>query len=123
MQPIPIAKQPLAAVPTLDDLASDHALATGLSPSACALLLGRVHSAAAALEAQLLAAAQSQAPARELIPADRPLDADQIAAALGTDRRWVFRNCKKLPFVRRTSRKALVASEAALRRWRESQKA
>lgn len=45
------------------------------------------------------------------------LDADAIAAAMGVDRRWVFRHAKDLPFVVRTGRKSLVGSRAGLIRW------
>jgi hypothetical protein len=56
------------------------------------------------------------------VPADRTLDANAIAAALGVKRRWVFDHIDDLPFVRRVSRKCLAASERDVRRWRESQK-
>jgi predicted DNA-binding transcriptional regulator AlpA len=52
----------------------------------------------------------------------RTLDADEIASALGQSRRWVFKNAQKIPPVKRISRKALAADEAALLRWRDTQK-
>jgi hypothetical protein len=36
---------------------------------------------------------------------------------LDKSRRWVFRQASRLPFVRRISRKTLLASESGLNRW------
>jgi hypothetical protein len=87
----------------------------------------------AALQSQCVAAlsalAVAQLGAAQGVPGpvphstDRTLDADEIARALGVNRRWVFRNAAKLPFVRRISRKALTGSEIGLRRWRETKRA
>jgi predicted DNA-binding transcriptional regulator AlpA len=53
---------------------------------------------------------------------NRTLNTDEIAAALGISRRQLFRNLKKLRFVKRVSRKALAADEAEVLRWRALQK-
>jgi predicted DNA-binding transcriptional regulator AlpA len=45
------------------------------------------------------------------------LNADQAAALIGVDRRWLYRHAAKLPFAHRISRKNLRFSEAGLRRW------
>lgn len=118
------------AVPALDQLIADPSQASRLSLS----VLSALQAQCAAVQAQW-AATQSVIAAAILDKAhhasedrpqqtalDRTLGADQIAAALSVSRRWVFRNSKALPFVRRISRKALVCSEAALRRWKEAQK-
>jgi hypothetical protein len=112
----------IAAIPSLDELVRDPSRATGLSIPTLAALQAQCAAAQGAI-----AAAMSSAPhptrLRAVEAEDRTLDADQIAAELGQSRRWVFRNARKLPFVRRISRKSLVGSEAGLRRWREVQKA
>ncbi len=117
--------QRLASVPTLDDIARDPGCAGGLSARTLAALQGRTAAVLTALAAAALAATETAQEARASRPAagDRTLNADEIAAELGQTRRWVFRNARKLPFVRRISRKALAGSEAGLRRWRDSQKA
>ena len=125
----PATEQRLAAVPTLDDIARDPGCAGGLPARTLAALQSRAAVVLAALAAEALAAAtEPGAQVRPNKPAsagdhDRTLNADEIAAELGQTRRWVFRNARKLPFVRRISRKALAGSEAGLRRWRDSQKA
>ncbi len=69
-----------------------------------------------------LAAGSSAPGTAEAKSKSRTLNADEIAAALGQSRRWVFRNAKHLSPVRRISRKALAADEAELLRWRAMQK-
>jgi predicted DNA-binding transcriptional regulator AlpA len=48
---------------------------------------------------------------------DRLLTADEAAAILGVNVRWLYRHAAKLPFTRRISRKNRRFSEAGLRRW------
>ena len=121
----------IAAVPTLEEIENDPAVTAGLSAEVLGVLLARCAaelSRYAAIQGALTAALtisqstpdrkSSHAPA-----ADRTLNADEIARELGQTRRWVFRNAKALPFVRRISRKALAGSEAGLRRWRDARRA
>lgn len=123
----PATEQRLASVPSLDEIARDPGCAGGLPVRTLAALQGRAAAVLTALAAAALAATETAQEARASKPTpaagDRTLNADQIAAKLGQTRRWVFRNARKLPFVRRISRKALAGSEAGLRRWRDSQKA
>ncbi len=116
-------RAPLAAIPTLDDLARDPSLADTLPAAAVAALLGRAQITTAALHARLLSIASESHGPSPRTPADRTIGADEIAAILGVNRRFVFRHAKELPFIRRVSRKALAASETAVRRWRETQRA
>lgn len=125
----PATEQRLASVPSLDDIARDPGCAGGLPARTLAALQSRAAVVLAALAAEALAAAtETGVQVRASKPAsagdrDRTLNADEIATELGQTRRWVFRNARKLPFVRRISRKALAGSEVGLRRWRDSQKA
>jgi len=113
----------LPVVPSLEEVAADPSSAAGLSLETFAALAVRCAIVQTALAEALFAAAKSQPVRRsDQSATDRTLDADEIARQLGQNRRWVFRNSKKLPFVRRTSRKSIVCSEAALRRWRETQR-
>lgn len=50
---------------------------------------------------------------------DRLLMVDEVAAALGVSKRWVYDHASRLPFTRRLSRRAVRFSEAGLRRWVE----
>jgi hypothetical protein len=113
-------KYPTATViPELDSIAVDPRCVVGLSRSAIAQLLLRASVVQGALAAAL---AEELSRSSEAATADRMLDPDQIAAALGQTRRWVFRHAGQLPFIRRISRKALVGSESGLRRWREAKR-
>jgi hypothetical protein len=122
-QPAPI----LSALPTLAELCEQPSLAAQLSPDAAAHLLSQASAnlvtMAIARDALLLRVtmAAEAAPVTNA-PKDRTLDADEIAAALGQTRRWVFRNWRNLPFVRRVSRKSLAAAERDVLRWRASQR-
>jgi hypothetical protein len=117
-------------VPTFDQLAADPTQASRLSLSVlsalqaqCAAAQARYAATQSAIAAAIFDRAyQATAERSQQGTSDRTLDADQIAEALGRNRRWVFRNAKRLPFVRRITRKALSCSEAALLRWREAQR-
>ncbi|HSY79339.1 MAG TPA: hypothetical protein VK884_07010 [Verrucomicrobiae bacterium] len=80
-----------------------------------------------------LAAAQSTLTARLLIEAAQAaarqdeetnwLSVEQAAAKVGRSPRWFYRNAKRLPFIKRLSRKVLLVSESGMMRWVASQKA
>jgi hypothetical protein len=118
------------AVLALDQLIADPSQASRLSLGVLSTLQAQCAAAQAqwAATQSVIAAAildkarQASEDRPQQTALDRTLDADEIAAALGVSRRWVFRNSKNLPFVRRISLKALVCSEGALRRRKEAQK-
>ncbi len=117
------------AVPTFDQLTADPSQASRLSLSVlsalqaqCAAAQARWAATQGVIASAIFDKARMAAERPQQTASDRPLDANQIAAALGRNRRWVFRHAKRLPFVRRISRKGLACSEAALLRWREAQK-
>jgi hypothetical protein len=109
-------------IPSLDEIAADPSRALGLSREVIAALLNRCSGAQMALAVALASPAVVYSTPVET-SASQTLDADSIARELGVKRRWVFRNAKKLPFVRRISRKSLVCEERDLKRWRAAQKA
>ncbi len=74
----------------------------------------------------LLAAAQSTLASRLVSVSLRPthreeettwLSVEQAAAKLGRSPRWLYRNAKRLPFLKRLSRKVLLVSEQGMMRW------
>jgi hypothetical protein len=109
-------------VPAFDQLIADPSQVSRLSLGVLIALQTRCAAALTVIATAISDKVLQDAGRSQQAGSDRPLDADQIAVELGQSRRWVFRNSKKLPFVRRISRKALVCSEAALRRWKEAQK-
>lgn len=108
---------PVQVVPTsLDEISL-------LPDEALAALQGTYAAALTKIAAEQFRRARlPKAPRAEVPARDRTLDADEIAKELGVDRRWVFRNAKRLPFVQRPSRKSVVCYESDLRRWRAAQR-
>jgi hypothetical protein len=88
----------------------------GLSRADLAALLAKVKALEGALLAKLLTG--DTAPS-----GSDSLDADELAAALGQSRRWVFRHAKELPFIIRTGAKSVVGSRAGLNRWLKARRA
>ena len=104
----------------LDDIARDPTRAQNLSRSALTALLLRATVAQSAIATAMInadAAADGDAAAR-----DRTLSTDEIAAALGVSRRWLFAAARagRLPFVKRVSKKSLLAARADVDRWLKS---
>lgn len=110
----------IRAVPSLDQIASDAACLEGLPTHTLHALALKAASVQSAIAAAALVAGEPRVAGAHT---ERQLNADEIATALGVNRRWVFRHLGQLPFIRRVSPKSLVASESALHRWRETQKA
>jgi predicted DNA-binding transcriptional regulator AlpA len=115
----------LVVVATLDSLSDRPALAATLPLDVAQHLLAQANARLAATQSardalMIRLATGTQVPVAK--NQSRTLDADEIASALGQSRRWVFKNAQKIPPVRRISRKALAADEAALLRWRDTQK-
>jgi hypothetical protein len=96
----------------LETLATNPERVGELSRPELGALIARVKS----LEGAALAALLSDA------VTDRALNADEIAARLGVQRRQLFRLVKagRLSFVRRVSKNALCASERDVTRWLRS---
>jgi len=74
-------------------------------------------------DAQLAAVASNRGSGESAPAQDRTLTVDEAAAMIGVGRRFVYRNAKRLPFVKRLSAKKLICSEAGLTRWLASRKA
>lgn len=116
----------LDASPSLDSL--DAVALSALTPAQLAALAHRLAAAQCAVAAALQSAALTSAGAKgtpdssSSADADRILDADAIARELGQSRRWVFRNARKIPCIRRISRKSLAAPAAQVRRRRDLQR-
>ena len=89
------------AVPTLDDLAREPAIARGLPRAALAALLAKTAAVQSALAAELAADAGDTSAVTNFSDngnADRLLDAKRAAQLLGVSPSYLYRR-KKLPFV------------------------
>jgi hypothetical protein len=105
-------------VPSLDALVRDPGQAAGLPPEIrrvvmlqCVALIG----ACAVAESPVTLPASPTEP-------DQYVSATEAARLLGVTSRWLYRNKRRLPFVRPLSRKVLQVSLPALRRWQLAQK-
>lgn len=105
----------------LDVTALDSVMLASLSPLQLAALSQHLAALLASISiAQFQhASAQADANAKDTAPS-RMIDADEAAAILHRPRRWLFDHAKRLPFVRRISRKTLLCDEAGLHRWLQS---
>jgi len=92
-----------AAMPTLDELASDPTRATTLPASALQGLLCRCLTVQAALFGALVATA-AQASTGPTTEPDRLLDVAAAAERLGVSRDWLYHHARQLPFTVRQGR-------------------
>ena len=105
----------------LEQIVTEPERAAHVSLERIPALLAQLASVQVILLSRLAVAPNgSKAPAPP--PDDRYLTADEAAAILRRSPRWLYRQ-KKLPFVRRISRKVILFSESGLRRYMASRKA
>jgi hypothetical protein len=109
---------PAPAEPTLDDLAQDPGRAAALPAEVKRAVTLRCLTILVACAADAGAAAPPPPPPVE----EQYVTAEAGARLLGVSRRWLYRNKRRLPFVRSLSRKVLQVSLPALRRWQQAQR-
>ena len=106
----------MVAVPSLDDVARDPGLVTGLPPPVLAALAARCSAAHAIIATeqanQLLTSVGYPGP--QPVASDKMLTVEEASTRLRRSRRWLYRNADRLPFVRRVSKKSLLVSESGL---------
>lgn len=112
---------PMTAVgvgPTVSvaDLLTEPTRIADLHPSVIPALLCQLGAVQIALVGRLIAVGSNGDERTTTAEPDRLLSAEDAAAILGVTTKWLYRH-KKLPFVRRLSRKALRVSESGLHRW------
>ncbi len=111
--------------PTLDMIVADPLAAAELPRETVTELLGLVAAAQSVLVARLLAASEPANGARAVAaePDDDWITPDEAAALLRRSPRWVWRNKKNLPWVRRPgNRGRILCSRSGLMKWLEKQK-
>jgi HD superfamily phosphodiesterase len=104
-------------VPTLDLIASTPDCLDRLPYDALTALRAKAAATLALVESAQLLAANRPNSKGKIIENDKMLTADEAAALLHKDRRWLYRNAHRLPFVRRVSRKSILISESGLQQW------
>jgi hypothetical protein len=118
--------QPVAAVPSLDDIARDPRCIAALERTSLSALLVRNAVVQSALAAQLASIDEGRgAISREPLADtdDQMLLVDEAAVMLRRRPQWIYRNAAHLPFVKRISRKSLLCSKNGISRWLASRKA
>jgi hypothetical protein len=109
---------PPAERPSLDGVERDLASAGALPPEVRRAVVLRC-------AALIAACAVAESPVKVPAPPAEPeqyVSAEEGARLLGVTPRWLYRNQRRLPFVRPLSRKVLQVSLPALRRWQQTQK-
>jgi hypothetical protein len=109
----------MIAVPTLDELISNPALAQNLQPDILRKLLVRAASVQSVLANQLLIVGGDDA-RRESVEPDEMLTVAEAAKLLRRTARWLWRH-QHLPFVRRISNRNLLISKNDLTKWLAAQ--
>ena len=108
---------PPAAVPTLDALAANPALADTLPAEVLSELHGHAAKLTADLLVQLVRAATATRDGKGDAAEDRLLTVTEAAQKLGTSEDWLYENADRLPFTVRLSEKQLRFSNIGLRRY------
>jgi hypothetical protein len=103
--------------PSLDALAADPAKVASLETGQVCVVLTQLAGLQASLAARLLNRQEDDAS----VP-DRMLSLEQAAEVLQQTPEWIRRHAKRLPFVRRISRKRFLCSETGLNRWLANRK-
>ena len=103
-----------APPPSLDAL--DVAALASLTPLQLAALAQRLAALLASISIAQFQHASAQAAAKDAMPT-RMIDADTAAAILHKPRRWLFDHAKRMPWIKRLSRKAILIDEAGMHRW------
>lgn len=106
---------PLATVPTLDEIAADPHKAANLPLETARTLLYR----AVLVQNALLAPATTPSPASSQPDAQPsvPLTPEQAATKFNLSRRWLLAHARQIPGVVRLSRKLVRFDEEKLARW------
>ena len=89
----------MKAIPNLDEIATDPAVARDLPADVRLALTARAIGVLNALFAAGLAdAASGNGPAAHSTDGDRRLKIEEAATRLGVSKAWLYRNARKLPF-------------------------
>jgi predicted DNA-binding transcriptional regulator AlpA len=110
--------KPPALVPSLDEVARNPHCVAGMPQSTVRDLLRRLAVAQSILVVELThedgsRQPETSGPAEE----DRMLTAKEAAELLRRSPRWLYRNRKKLSFVRQLSARSFLCSERAIKQW------
>ncbi len=110
-----------AAVPNLDEIASDPGKATAVSPEAARVLYSKCVVVLTALLPCLAASGPAvPGPVHEEL---RLLKPDAASARFNIPRRWLLAHAAQIPGTVRLSRKTVLFNEVRLERWLERHRA
>ncbi len=114
-------------LPTLDQLAADPALATGLSATALAVITARLAAVQQGVATALALSANGNGNHNPGSTAqgeqDHLLRIKEAAEQLRRAPSWIYRRRGSLPFVKRLGPRSYVCSQAGLERWLAVRKA
>lgn len=88
-----------------------------LSPDALAVLSGRCATIQAAIQLAIITRAAAPTDHANANGSARMLSADEACAILKRPRRWLYDHAKRMPWIKRLSRKSLLVDESMMMRW------
>jgi hypothetical protein len=99
--------------------ALDVTALSALTPLQLAALAQRLAALLASISIAQFQHASAQADAKDARDATptRMIDADEAAAILKRPRRWLFTHSRRMPWIKRLSRKVILIDEAGMHRW------
>jgi hypothetical protein len=109
-------------IPSLDQIASDPECASGLPRATVTALLRRAAVAQSALCAELETVAEPSQSIDLLVQDDQWLKPAEAAVILRKTPRWIYRNARRLPFVKKMSGRSLLCSKSGLQKWLAARK-
>jgi len=113
----------ITAVPTLAELLREPGRVKTLPIGTLLALMAGAASCAAVISAELASRGTLNECRTGEPEEDRWLTPEEAAPILRRDRRWIYRNKRHLPFVKKISARSLLCSEAGIRRWIATRKA
>ena len=112
------APRPLAAVPTLDEIAREPGKAAALPPDTTRALFSQLVVVQAALLPQMLCTDRNPVAAPE--PPEDWIALDAAAALVGRPRSWLLRRRPRPGWLKRLSGKVFIVNRRGLQRWLDS---
>jgi hypothetical protein len=97
--------------------ALDLTVLASLTPAQLAALSQRLAALLASISIAQFQRASAQADAKDGNGSTRMLSADEACAILKRPRRWLFAHAKRMPWIKRLSRKVILIDEAGMYRW------
>lgn len=108
---------PPLSLDAIASAASPTVALSRLSPDQLAVLSGRCATIQSAIQLAIITRTAAPTDPANGIGSARMLSADEACAILKRPRRWLFDHAKRMPWIKRLSRKVILIDEAGMHRW------